>query len=179
MIPRIDLFKSSLTYSGANLWNSLPESLKKKKKPYLHHPSNADFWTRLNAKVCSNLWYFVGNGHWHFWLFLHLIRLYKLYYSTYQLFNSFSRLTHSVFLVILLLIYSAFINLFYPLTFTPHPSLFSLFSFIVHLCTYLLIWIYLISSSWGFCCCCCFFVCLFVLLFFTALMYNFVSPFTC
>ena len=29
MIPRIDLFKSSLTYSGAVLWNSLPEPLKK------------------------------------------------------------------------------------------------------------------------------------------------------
>ena len=28
-IPRIDLFKSSLTYSGAVLWNSQPESLKK------------------------------------------------------------------------------------------------------------------------------------------------------
>ena len=29
MIQRIDLFKSSLTYSGAVLWNSLPEPLKK------------------------------------------------------------------------------------------------------------------------------------------------------
>ena len=28
MIPRNDLFKSSLTYSGAVLWNSLPEPLK-------------------------------------------------------------------------------------------------------------------------------------------------------
>ena len=44
MIPRIDLFKSNLTYSGAVLWNSLPEPLKKNpKNPYLHHPSKADF----------------------------------------------------------------------------------------------------------------------------------------
>ena len=40
-IPRIDLFKSSLTYSGAVLWNSLPESLKKK-SPYLPHPLKAN-----------------------------------------------------------------------------------------------------------------------------------------
>ena len=38
-IPRIDLFKSSLNYSGAILWNSLPESWKKKtQKTYLPHP---------------------------------------------------------------------------------------------------------------------------------------------
>ena len=39
-ILRIDLFKSSLTYSGAVLWNSLPESLK---NSYLPHPLNAHF----------------------------------------------------------------------------------------------------------------------------------------
>ena len=55
-IPRIDLFKSSLTYSGAVLCNSLPEPLKKKKKPriYLILQKQA-FLTHLNAKVCFNL----------------------------------------------------------------------------------------------------------------------------
>ena len=60
MIPRIDLFKSSLTYSGAILWNSLPESL----KTLISTSSfKSRFLTHLNVKVCSNLWYFVGNGH--------------------------------------------------------------------------------------------------------------------
>ena len=46
--PRIDLFKTSLTFSGASLWNSLPLSLKtqssklfkKKKKHYLSYLTN-------------------------------------------------------------------------------------------------------------------------------------------
>ena len=52
-IPRIDLFKSSLTYSGAVLWNSLPESLK---KPISTSSFKSKFLTHLNARVCSNLW---------------------------------------------------------------------------------------------------------------------------
>ena len=56
MIPRIHLFKSSLTYSGAVLWNSLPESLKKKKKKPISTSSfKSRFLTHLIAKVCSNL----------------------------------------------------------------------------------------------------------------------------
>ena len=53
-IPRIDLFKSNLTYSGAVLWNSLPGSLKKKK---LISTSSfkSKFLTHLNARVCSHL----------------------------------------------------------------------------------------------------------------------------
>ena len=51
-IPRIDLFKSSLTYSGAVLWNSLPESLK---KPISTSSFKSKFLTHLNARVCSNL----------------------------------------------------------------------------------------------------------------------------
>ena len=52
MIPRIDLFKSSLTYSGAVLWNSLPEPLK---KPISTSSFKSRFLTHLSAKVCSNL----------------------------------------------------------------------------------------------------------------------------
>ena len=51
-IPRIDLFKSSLTYSGAVLWNSLPESLK---KPISTSSFKRKFLTHLNARVCSNV----------------------------------------------------------------------------------------------------------------------------
>ena len=32
-IPRIDLFKTSLLYSGGTLWNTLPKYLKEKQKP--------------------------------------------------------------------------------------------------------------------------------------------------
>ena len=52
MIPRIDLFKSSPTYSGAVLWNSLPESLK---KPISISSFKSKYLTHLNARVCSNL----------------------------------------------------------------------------------------------------------------------------
>ena len=43
-IPRIDLFKSSLVYSGSFLWNSLPDSLQVKsgkvvKSKNFNHPS--------------------------------------------------------------------------------------------------------------------------------------------
>ena len=51
-IPRFDLFKSSLTYSEAILWNSLPESLK---KPISTSSFKSKFLTHLNARVCSNL----------------------------------------------------------------------------------------------------------------------------
>ena len=51
-IPRIDLFKSSLTYSGAVLWNSLPESLK---KPISTSSFKSKYLTHLNTRVCSNL----------------------------------------------------------------------------------------------------------------------------
>ena len=51
-IPRIDLFKSSLTYSGAVLWNSLPESLK---KPISTSSFKCKYLTHLNTRVCSNL----------------------------------------------------------------------------------------------------------------------------
>ena len=52
MIPRIDLFKSSLTFSGAVLWNSLPEPLK---KTYIYIILQKQILTHLSAKVCSSL----------------------------------------------------------------------------------------------------------------------------
>ena len=77
----------------------------------------------------------------------------------------FSSLSH---LVILLSIYRTFINLFYPLTCTPLfyslHSLLLLFAFTIHLCTYLLTWIYLIRS-------------IFVL--FPAFTNNSILPLTC
>ena len=35
--PRLDLFKCSLMYSGGNLWNNLPLSIKKKKNQITKH----------------------------------------------------------------------------------------------------------------------------------------------
>ena len=58
--PRIDLFKSSLTYSGASLWNSLPLAIKSRsnysfKKHYLSYLTSIS-WPQVKQTVQHNNW---------------------------------------------------------------------------------------------------------------------------
>ena len=174
-IPRTDLFKSSLTYTRAILWNSLPESLK-------NTISTSSFRNRfvnhLNAKVCSNQnTLSVGSGHWHFdcttdsstsvtaWISC-------LTHSVIQLFCYSSTVYLPIHSVIWLLHYSTTVHFQICFTvwlvllyFTLITLLFQSFYFIIHLCT---------STFWqGY------IIQLLSIFRFLSFMYKFILPLTC